>query len=149
MITALQRDKYKKKKIYWIRWQRIQALFESCRIRVVNLQYWCQLFAIERNGSYGNAALKLKKVSPLKSLFEVNLNQINSLAFRLTGSTTTASVFAIFEERSNLQWDRPMTSRHKIIVPILSSKVNLWFVKGIIVQQRNSRALTKGNLRFT
>ena len=32
---------------------------------------------------------------------------------------------------------------------ILSSKVSLWFAEGIIVQQRNSRALTKGILRRT
>ena len=57
------------------------------------------------------------KFSPQKSLFEVNLKQINSLVFRLTGSTTTASAFAIFEERSNLQLNCPMTSRHKIIMP--------------------------------
>ena len=61
------------------------------------------LFAIQQNGSHGNTILKLKKFSPLKSLFEVNLNQITSLVFRLTGSTTTASTFVIFEERSNLR----------------------------------------------
>ena len=44
--------------------------------------------------------LNFKKFSQLKGLFEVNLNQTNSLIFRLTGSTTTASAFAIFEERS-------------------------------------------------
>ena len=46
--------------------------------------------------------LKLNKFSSLKFLFDVNLNQIISLVFHLTGSTTTASAFAIFEERSNL-----------------------------------------------
>ena len=71
-----------------------------CESRNINLKYWCQLFAIERNGSYGNAALTLKKFSLLKSLFEVNLNQTNSLIFLLTGSTTTASAFAILKERS-------------------------------------------------
>ena len=71
---------------------RFQALCESWWIRNINLQYWCQLFAIDRNGSYSNVTLKLNKFSPLKSLFGVNLNQINSLVFRLTGSTTTASL---------------------------------------------------------
>ena len=54
--------------------------------------------------SYGNTALKLKKFSPLKSLFEMNLNQmtLNALVFHLTDSTTIAFAFAISEERSNL-----------------------------------------------
>ena len=38
---------------------------------------------------------------------------INSLVFRLTGSTTITSTFEIFEKTSNLQWNYSM----KIIVP--------------------------------
>ena len=89
-------------------------LCESQCIRNIHLQCWCQLFAIERYGSYGNAALKLKKVSLLKALFEINLNlmTINSLVFRLTAeSTTIVSAFAISEERGNLQRNLTMTSR--------------------------------------
>ena len=88
---------------------------ESRCVRNNRLQHWCQLFAIERNGSYGNAALKLRKFSLLKSLIEINLKQmtINSLVFRLTGSTTIASAYALSEERSNLQWNCQMTSRRK------------------------------------
>ena len=53
-----------------------------------------------QNGSYGIAALKLKK-------------------FGLAGSTiaTIASTFTISEERRNLQGNCPITSYRKIIVP--------------------------------
>ena len=82
MITALQM----KKKNYW-------ALCESRCIRNINLQYWCQLFAMERNGLYGNAALILTKFSLLKSIFEVNLHQINSLVFRPTASLSLCNLW--------------------------------------------------------
>ena len=52
--------------ILLIRWQRIQVLCESRCVRYIHLQYWRQLFAIERNGSYGNAALGLKKLFSVK-----------------------------------------------------------------------------------
>ena len=62
----------------------------------------------------------------LKSLFEIHLNQItiNSLVFRLTGSTTIASAFALSGERS------------LVIHLILSSKVRFWFTKGITLLKR-------------
>ena len=62
--------------------------------------------------------LNEKKFFSINPLFEINLNQIiiNLLVFRLTGSTTIASAFAISKERSNLQWNCPMNSRRKIIV---------------------------------
>ena len=63
--------------------------------------FWCQLFAIERNESYGNAALKLRKFFSFKiPIWECVLNQItiNSLVFRLTVSTIIIFAFAIFEE---------------------------------------------------
>ena len=67
---------------------------------------------------------------------------INSLVFHLTGSTTIAFAFAISEERSNLQWNCPITFRRKIIVPRDTAdsfvKISFWFAK---------RALTKGNVR--
>ena len=49
--------------------------------------------------------LSEKKFFSINPLFEINLNQIiiNLLVFRLTGSTTIASAFAISKERSNLQ----------------------------------------------
>ena len=129
-----------------------QVVWKSMHTKY-SFTYWFQLFAIERNGSYGNAALKLKKFFSINPLFEINLNQIiiNLLVFRLTGSTTIASAFAISKERSNLQWNCPMTSRRKksclVLQLTLSSKVSFWFAKGITAQQRNSRALSKGNLR--
>ena len=52
--------------ILLIRWQRIQVLCESRCVRYIHLQYWRQLFAIERNGSYGNSALRLKKLFSVK-----------------------------------------------------------------------------------
>ena len=63
-------------------------LCESRFIRTIHL-------AIGRNGSYGNAALKLKTFFFIKNPLEINLNQITikSLVFRLTGSTTIASAF--------------------------------------------------------
>ena len=67
----------------------------------------------------GHMAMLHLTEESLKSLFEIHLNQItiNSLVFRLTGSTTIASAFALSGERSNLQWNCPMTSRRNIIVP--------------------------------
>ena len=82
------------------------------------IQYWqLYLFPIERNGSYGNATLRLKIFFSIKILINLNQMTVNSLFFRLTGSTTIASAFAISEERSNLPWICPMTSRGKILVP--------------------------------
>ena len=117
---------------------------ESPWVRNIYLQYWFQLFAIYRNGSLDNAALELRGSSLLKSLSAINLNQmtINSLVFRLTGSTTIASAFAISKERSNLQWNCPMTSQRKIIVSRDTAdsfvKVRFWFPKGNTLQQRSS-----------
>ena len=118
---------------------------ESPCVRNIYLQYWFQLFAIHRNGSLHNAALELRSFYLLKSLSAINLNQITitSLVFRLTGSTTIASAFAISEVSSNLQWNCPMTSRRKIIVPRDTAdsfvKVSFWFPKGNTLQKRNSR----------
>ena len=117
---------------------------ESPWVRNIYLQYWFQLFAIHRNGSLDNAALELRGSSLLKSLSAINLNQmtIKSLVFRLTGSTTIASAFAISKERSNLQWNCPMTSQRKIIVSRDTAdsfvKVSFWFPKGNTLQQRSS-----------
>ena len=59
----------------------------------------------------------------------------NSLVFPLTVSTTIASAFVISEGRSNFQWNWPMTSQRKIIVPIdtadSSPKVSFEFAKRI------------------
>ena len=75
----------------------------------------------------------------------------NSLVFPLTVSTTIASAFVISEGRSNFQWNWPMTSQRKIIVPIdtadSSPKVSFEFAKRIIIKQRNSWTLTKGNVQ--
>ena len=52
----------------------------------------------------GHMAMLHLTEKSLKSLFEIHLKKsINSLVFRLTGSTTIASAFALSGERSNLQ----------------------------------------------
>ena len=55
----------------------------------------------------GHMAMLHLTEESFKSLFDIHLNQItiNSLFFRLTGSTTIASAFALSGERSNLQWN--------------------------------------------
>ena len=65
------------------------------------------VISFERNGSYGNAELKLENFfSVKKSLLEINFNQMtmNSLVspFGLTGSTIATIAYANSEERSNL-----------------------------------------------
>ena len=69
----------------------------------------------------------------LKFLFEINLNQItiNSLG---KGATCSETARWLLGEKSSCL----------VIQLILSSKVRFWFVKGITLQQRNSRALTEG-----
>ena len=91
----------------------------------------------------------------VKALSWYQRYNLTRFPFGLTGSTiaTMASSFAISEERSNLQWNYPMTSDWKIIVPRDTAdslpKVCFWFRKGISLQQQNSRALTEKNLRRT
>ena len=54
----------------------------------------------------GHMAMLHLTEESLKSLFEIHLNQI-----------TIASAFVLSGERSNLQWNCPLTSRRNIIVP--------------------------------
>ena len=60
---------------------------ESRCVRNIHLLYWCRLFAIERNGSYSNAALKLKKFSfikiPIWDLSELDDHKLTRFPFEL------------------------------------------------------------------
>ena len=69
------------------------------------------------------ATAEQKKVFSIKiptwDQFESEDYKLARFPFGLACSTiaTTASAFVVSEERSNLQWNCPMTSRWKIIVP--------------------------------
>ena len=77
----------------------------------------------ERNGSYGNAAPKLKNFFSIKipiwDELESDDYKLTRFPFGLAGPTTAtiAFAFAISEKRSNFQWNFPMTTSWKIIVP--------------------------------
>ena len=116
------------------------------------------VISFERNDHMAMLLLKLGSFSPLKSLFEVNLIQMtkNLLVFRSVwparrsrrqplslqsprkGETCSETARWILGEKSSC-----------LVQLILSSKVSIWFTKGNSLQQRNSWALTEGNLRRT
>ena len=95
-------------------------------------------FPLSGKGSYGNAAPQLKKSFsieiPIWDKLESYDCKLTRFPFGLAGSTITtiASAFAISKERSNLQWNCPMTSQCIVIQLILSSKGSFWFTKGIL-----------------
>ena len=102
MITALQRDK--KSNINFIELDdsestgcvKVDAYEIFIYILISIICHICHMVMLPLNE---------KKFFSINPLFEINLNQIiiNLLVFRLTGSTTIASAFAISKERSNLQ----------------------------------------------
>ena len=98
----------------------------------------------------GHMAMLHLTEESLKSLFEIHLNQItiNSLVFRLTGSTTIASAFALSGEGATCsetaRWLLGEISSCLVIHLILSSKVRFWFTKGITLLKRTLEHWARG-----